>query len=104
MAATVLFDRAAADDIAAIRDYLTDARDITFANAFAARIVTYCESFGALPHRGTKRDDLLPGLRTVGWRSTITVAFRVSRDSSSVVILGVFYRGRDVEGALRDRA
>jgi plasmid stabilization system protein ParE len=83
--------------------FIEKARDREFANAFIDRIIGYCESFAALPHRGTKREEIRPGLRTVGWRRTVTVAFQVFDTDRTVVILGVFYRGRDVEGALRSR-
>ena len=100
---TVTFDRDAVADLSEIRDYIAKARDREFANAFIDRIVSYCESFARLPHRGTKRDKVRPGLRTVGWRRTVTVAFQVSDADRTVVVLGIFYRGRDVEGALRSR-
>ena len=99
----VIFDRDAEADIESIRDYMAGARDLEFANGFADRLISYCESFADLPHRGTRRDEILPGLRTVGWRRTITVAFEVSDETKRVTILGVFYRGRDVLNLVRDR-
>ena len=100
---TVIFDRDAEADLASIRDYITGARDREFALEFAERIVTYCESLADLPHRGTRRDEIMPGLRTVGWRRTVTVAFEVQDDARQVNILGIFYRGRDVFAAMRSR-
>jgi toxin ParE1/3/4 len=50
--------------------------------------------------RGRKRDDLLPGLRTIGFERRVTVAFVVSADA--VLIEGIFYGGRDFEAALRN--
>lgn len=67
------------------------------------RIIAYCEDLATLPHIGTRRDEVLPGLRTVGWRKTVTIAFQVSDDTRVISILGVFYCGRDVLGALRER-
>lgn len=99
----VIFDRDAESDLASIRDYLTEARDREFANAFADRLISYCESFADLPHRGTRRDEIHPNLRTVGWRRTVTVAFEISEATKRVIILGLFYRGRDVFGLLRER-
>ncbi len=50
------------------------------------------------PHRGKPRDDIRPGLRTVGFRRRVVVAFAVlDRD---VVIVGVFYGGRDYTAVL----
>jgi toxin ParE1/3/4 len=100
---TVLFDRDARDDLAEIRDYIAKATSAEFADGFIARIISYCEGLAALPHRGTRRDEILPGLRTIGWRKTVTIAFQVHDDARRVVILGAFYRGRDVLNVLRRR-
>jgi toxin ParE1/3/4 len=100
---TVIFDRDAEADLAAIRDYIAKARGNAFALQFVERIVSYCESFGDLPHRGTRRDEVRVGLRTVGWRRTMTIAFEVFEDTQQVKILGVFYRGRDVFAAMETR-
>ena len=100
---TVLFDRDAEADLIAIRDYIAEVRGQVFAQDFIERIVSFCEDFADLPHRGTRRDEVLLGLRTVGWRKTVTIAFEVIDDKEQLNILGVFYRGRDVFAALRAR-
>ncbi|MGD9816233.1 MAG: type II toxin-antitoxin system RelE/ParE family toxin [Hyphomonadaceae bacterium] len=100
---TVRFDREASADLLSIRDHIAEVRGKAFAAEFTQRIVDYCESFAALPHRGTKRDKIMPGLRTVGWRRTVTIAFQVFEDERRVVILGVFYRGRDSLAEMRKR-
>jgi plasmid stabilization system protein ParE len=99
----VRFDREATSDLASIRDYLAHARDLDFADNFIDRVIAYCESLGVLPHRGTRRDSVLPGLRTVTWRRAITIAFQVKDEAKQVVVLGAFYRGRDYIGALQKR-
>lgn len=99
----VRFDRDAAVDLTSIRDHLDQARDREFADGFIDGVLVYCESLGALPHRRTRRDAILPGLRTLTWRRTITVAFTVNDDARQVVILGAFYRGRDYLSALARR-
>lgn len=63
-------------------------------------IVDYCENLHTFPHRGTRRDDLRPGLRTLGFRRRLTILFEVATDA--VNILGVYYGGQDYEAALRD--
>ena len=52
------------------------------------------------PERGTRRDDLAPGIRTIGFERRATIAFAVSADT--VRIVRVFYGGRDFEAELRD--
>ncbi|MEJ0058968.1 MAG: type II toxin-antitoxin system RelE/ParE family toxin [Terricaulis sp.] len=98
---TVIFDRDAAADLIAIRDHIAEERGLDFANQFVERITAYCESFATIPHRGTRREAIRAGLRTTSWRRTVTVAFQVSDEARRVVILGVFYRGRDVLAALK---
>ena len=51
------------------------------------------------PERGTKRDDIRQGLRTMGFERRATIVFEVKR--SEVVIIRVFYGGQDYERALR---
>ena len=50
---------------------------------------------GTMPNRGTERSDLRPGLRIMGFRRRVTIAFRVKGDSVS--ILRILYGGRNVE-------
>ena len=80
---TVIFDPDALADLAAIRDYIAQARGAELAQDFVGRVVSHCESFRTLPHRGTKRDAIRPGLRTASWRRTITIAFEVSEGAGS---------------------
>lgn len=46
------------------------------------------------------RDDLRPGLRTISWRRRVTIALVV--EEAVVVIVGIFYGGRDFESLLSD--
>lgn len=52
------------------------------------------------PARGTRRDDIRPGLRTIGFERRATIAFRIV--DREVVIIRIFYGGRDFESILRD--
>jgi toxin ParE1/3/4 len=40
---------------------------------FTGAIVDYCEKLETLPQRGTRRDELRPGLRTIGLRRRVTI-------------------------------
>jgi toxin ParE1/3/4 len=86
---------------------LTDLWNHIEANSGAARattfvdgIVDYCDGLATFPERGTKRHDILPGLRVVGYRRRATIAFTVR--AQTVVILGVFYGGQDYEAVRKD--
>jgi len=52
------------------------------------------------PERGTRRDAIRPGLRTLGYRRRVTIAFHIT--DAAVVIDRILYGGRDVEGLLHD--
>lgn len=70
------------------------------ANTFVGSIVDYCDRLATSPHRGTRRDDLRPGLRIVGFRRRVTIAFSITNEA--VEILGVFYGSRSFEALLKD--
>lgn len=69
------------------------------AEQFTSAIIDYCEGFGIFPQRGALRDDLRPGLRTVGFRRRITIAFAI--EQRTVSIIGVFYGGQNYEAVLK---
>ena len=58
-------------------------------------------SLSTFPERGTKRDDLRPNLRTMGYARRVTIAFSVDAVANVVAIHGVFYGGQDFENLLR---
>jgi toxin ParE1/3/4 len=68
------------------------------ARRFTDAIVDYCASFESFPHRGSKRDDLRPNLRIVGFRRRVSIALTVG--GHRVEIVGIFYGGQDYEAAL----
>jgi toxin ParE1/3/4 len=47
-----------------------------------------------------RRDDLLPGSRTIGFERRITIAFVVTADT--VLIEDIFYGAQDFEGLFHD--
>lgn len=54
--------------------------------------MAFCEDLGAFPHRGRARDDIRSGLRTVGFKRRVVIAFAVL--GQTVVIVGIFHGGR----------
>jgi len=96
----VVFAPEARAQLISIYRHLAGAAGPARALAFSESIVEYCESFTTFPNRGTPRNDLRPGLRTVGFRKRVTIAFTVSR--TTITILGVFYGGRDFETVLKE--
>jgi toxin ParE1/3/4 len=91
----VVFAPRAIRDLDEIFVYLASDVGATAAREYISRIRNYCAGFSTFPKRGTRRDDIRPGLRLVGYRYKATVAFDV--ESGTVTILRVFHRGRDVD-------
>lgn len=65
------------------------------AEGFATAIIDYCEELADSPMIGLARDDIRPGLRTIGFRRRAVIAF--SADDESVEVHGVYYGGQDFE-------
>ncbi|TPJ22824.1 type II toxin-antitoxin system RelE/ParE family toxin [Mesorhizobium sp. B2-7-2] len=91
----VRFHAAAERDIAELLSELAPKAGVATALRFVGRIVDYCLDFETFPERGTRHDEIAPGLRTVGWRRRATIAFEIVDDK--VVILRIFYAGRTLE-------
>jgi toxin ParE1/3/4 len=95
---TVVITNAAEADLTSIYDYIADRAGADVAFRFTQRIEDYCLGFADVPERGTRRDDLRPGLRTIGFRRRATILFELDRRKKQVVILGIYYAGRSLEG------
>lgn len=101
MSYIVRFVPEAQEQLAELEDYIAHASgSAETAARYVDGIVAYCESLDEFPERGTQHDDLLPGLRLVGFRRRATIAFTVN--SEEVTILGVFYGGQDIDTAFRE--
>lgn len=50
----------------------------------------HCLGFSTFPQRGTERVEIMPGLRIVGYRRAVSIAFAV--EGERVLILGIFLR------------
>lgn len=94
---TVVFSLPAEADLEAIHDYIAGRAGSALALKFIEGIESYCLGFSDAPERGTRRDDLRRGLRTVGFRRRATILFEVEPMRKRVVILGVYYAGRNFE-------
>ena len=95
----VVFRREAIEHLEELYDFIADASSPDNAADFTESIVSFCEGLADFPHRGTARDDLRPGLRTIGYRKRVLIAYAVIDET--VAIVGIFYGGRDHERLLR---
>jgi len=88
----VHFAPEARDDLLRLYDFIAGQVGNSRAMAYLGRIETYCLGFAQFPQRGIARDDVLPGLRLVGFERRVTLAFHVAGDT--VVFDRVLYGGR----------
>jgi plasmid stabilization system protein ParE len=89
--------RAQLDDL---YDYIAMAASQTTALKFTDAILDELGSLRDFPIRGVSREDILPGLRTMGFRRCVTIAFVV--EPAEVLVVGIFYGGQDFEAVLKD--
>ena len=80
--------------------WIADQGSSEAAERFVMSIYDFCDGLSDFPHRGVARDDLFRGLRTLGFRRRVTIAFIVS--DHQVDVLGVYYAGRDYESLILD--
>lgn len=101
MTYAVSFSPRAQGHLVTLYDYVADRSAERVAARFVDSIVGFCEKLKRYPRRGTRRDDLFPGLRTVGFKRRVTIAFAVDDEAQKVMILGVYYGGQDFEARNR---
>lgn len=91
----VIFSPEAEEQLAALYNHTADAATPDIAQRYTRAIVNYYESMTSFPIRGTRRDDVRPGLRVTNYKKRMVIAFAVDSDSGKVSILGLFYGGQD---------
>ena len=100
----VVFTPAAERQIDKLHAYIVEQSSAERADSYIARIIEYCNGLAMFPERGARRDDLLAGLRVVGFERRVTVAFVVT--AAAVLIEGISMVGgisRPSSAARRDR-
>lgn len=89
----VLLHPKAEEELNQIYDTLAERADPATAWNFVAGIRVFCSKLPDFPERGTERPESMPGLRIIGYRRSVSVAFTVQTET--VIILGIFYGGRN---------
>jgi toxin ParE1/3/4 len=100
VARDVVFAPEALADLRSLYDIIADASLPARALAYVEGLRQHCLGLADFSERGTRRDAIRPGLRTLGYRRRVTVAFHVT--DREVVIDRLLYGGRDLEGLLRE--
>jgi plasmid stabilization system protein ParE len=96
----IILSTEARGQLDALYDYIAAAASPGIALRFTDAILDHIEALRDFPNRGARREDILPGLRTIEFRKRVTIAFVVEPGEVSVV--GIFYGGQDFETILRE--
>lgn len=91
----VIFSPEAEEDLVNLYEYIAAAASPSVAFGYIERIEELCNVLSTVPLGGTSRDDIRPGLRTIGFERRATIAYRVTE--TRVEILRVFYGGQNWE-------
>lgn len=67
---------------------------------FVERLHQKCLSLETAPFRGHVRDDLMKGLRITPLEKNTVAAFMIDEPRSLVLVLNIFYGGRDYEAIM----
>ena len=86
-------------DLFGLYSYIAEEAGNELARAYIDRIEAACMALATFPQRGTRHDDIRPGLRTMGFERRATIVFQVKK--AEVVIVRIFYGRQDYERALR---
>ncbi len=95
----VTFSRRAQQRLIDLGEYVATQSSPTIANGYLDRIKAACLALTHFPERGRRRDDILPGLRIIGYERRATIAYRVFE--THIEIVSIAYGGRDFERELR---
>jgi toxin ParE1/3/4 len=86
-------------DLIELYNFIADEAGEEVAAAYIGRIEAACLALQTFPERGRRRDDIRPGLRTIGFERRALIAFQVME--REVVVVRILYGGRDYERLLR---
>jgi toxin ParE1/3/4 len=95
----ISFRPQAEGDLFGLYRYIAEESGHSVAGGYIDRIEAACMALATFPERGTRRDDIRRGIRTIGFERRATIVFQVKR--REVVVIRVLYGGQDYMRALR---
>ena len=98
MKRTVIFAPEADEQLRSIRRYISSQANPVIAKKFVDSIVERCRHLADWPYLGTPRDQLRPGLRTIGFWRRVTIAYAV--EGQTVEVVAVSCGGRNLANHL----
>jgi toxin ParE1/3/4 len=99
---SVSFRPLARRDLIELDNFIADEAGEEVAAACIGRLEAVCLALRAFPERGRRRDDIRPGLRTIGFERRALIAFQAMEREA--VVVRILYGGRDCERLLRRRS
>jgi toxin ParE1/3/4 len=100
VALEVVFSATAENDLNLIYDWIAGNAVADAAYAYVSRLDAACRKLSLFPARGTARDDLAEGVRTMPFERRATIVYRI--EGRVVRILRVLHRGRDLGQVFAD--
>ncbi len=85
----------ARDDLYALYFWIAEQAGDEIAYRYTARIEKHTETLTQFPARGTPRDDLVAGLRTITYRKRTVITYQIV--DQVIEILGISHGGRDLK-------
>jgi toxin ParE1/3/4 len=80
----VIFTPRAERQIAHLYGYIADQSGEARAENYVGKIVAACHALSTFPERGSKRDDVRPNLRTMGYAKSVTSPFTASSTAGRI--------------------
>ena len=90
-------------DLEAIYGYIADKSGFSErAWAYVEKLRQKCDEMETAPLRGQQRDDLMQNMRVAPIDKKAVVAFIVDEEKRAVLVLNIFYGGRDYEALMME--
>lgn len=98
MARRLVIHPDAAAELDQVYDYIAEQSGPAPAWSYVSSIRSFLADLCAYPERGSLRDGKVAGLRIIGFRRSLSIAFVARKED--VLVLGFFYAGRNIDPAL----
>lgn len=98
----VVYAPAARSDLLRLLNWLAEVASPELAIGYVEQIEDFADRLAFASERGTRREDIRPGLRIVSYRRRVLLAFEVAE--YTVTVLRIFYGGQNWEGAWDDES
>jgi toxin ParE1/3/4 len=97
VAAKVTLSPEALDDLLSIYVYIAEAAGLEVADRHDGRIRATCSSLAIFPDRGTPHEEFARGVRSIPFKRSATIYYRVTR--GDVMIVRILPKGVDARRA-----